>query len=151
MPGIIDTSFLPLRSRFVYGVAPGEVDWAASLSVRAWGRRTGTIGGQRISAAGTPASYVVRRDEVILIPLRFYETEWDDVHGLIEWGQGGETILWYPDANEAGESFSVYLDSPAAGEDITPTRASDYPHVMELTLALRSASATPWTLDYYYG
>ncbi len=147
MPGITDTSFLPLRSRFVYST----VDWSASLPVRAWGRRTGTAGGQRISAAGTPAAYIVRRDQVILVPLRFYETEWASVHALIAWGQSGETILWYPDANEAGTSFTVYLDNPAAGEDIVPVRDADYPHMMELTLALRSTSVNPWTLDYYYG
>lgn len=147
----VDTTYLDLRSRFVYGVAPAEVDWAASLPVRAWDRRTSTIGGQRVSAAGTPASYIVRRDQVLLLPLRFYETEWADVSALIEWGQSGETILWYPDANEAGTSFIVYLDNPAAGEDIVPTRAADYPRVLELTLALRSTSSDPWTLDYYYG
>ena len=141
----IDTSFLGLRSRFVYG----ETDWETSLPVRAWDRSTPTVGGSRTSAAGVPASYIVRRDHVLRVTLRFYETEWENVHAMIAWGQLAETLLWYPDANVAGTSFEVYLDSPLAGEDIAPSRSSDYPRTMEVTVSLRTVDGSPWGLNYY--
>ncbi len=140
-----DLSFLELRSRFLYDVT----DWSTKLPVRAWGRVTPTVGGHRISAAGTPASYIVRRDHILLVPLRFFETEWIDVHALIAWGQSGELLTWYPDALDVATFFSVYLHSPAAGEDIKPSRDGQYPGMLEITIGLRST--TPWTLDFYYG
>jgi len=142
-----DLTFLELRSRFVYSTT----DWSSRLPVRAWERVTPTIGGHRISAAGTPASYIVRRDHILLVPLRFFETEWADVQALIAWGQSGELLTWYPDALDAGTSFSVYMHSPAAGEDITPSRDGTYPGLLDITIGLRSLADTPWTLDYFYG
>lgn len=145
----IDTSFLPLRSRFVYGATGDETDLELALSVRPWDRRTPTVGGARISAAGVPGAYIVRRDHTLLVPLRFLETEWIAVHAMIAWGQAGESFTWYPDANEPGTSFLVWLDSPVAGEPIAPSRSTDFPKMLELTITLRSVADLPWGLDYH--
>ena len=146
----IDTTFLPLRSRFVYGATGEEVDLEMMLPVRPWDRSTPTVGGSRISAAGIPGAYIVRRDHRLVLPLRFLETAWAGIHALIAWGQAGESFTWYPDALEAGTSFLVWLDSPAPGEDIAPSRSSDYPKMLELTITIRNAVADqPWELDFY--
>jgi len=139
---------LPLRSRFVYGVA-GASDWTFALPPGAWERRTPTVGGRRVSASGVPAAYVVRREHILVLPLRFYETEWADVHALLAWGQTSESFTWYPDADMPGESYEVWLETPAAGDEITPTRLSSYPLVLELSIGLRTVDGLPWTLDFY--
>lgn len=139
---------LPLLSRFVYGVA-GVSDWIMTLPPGAWVRSSGSVGGRRIAGGGVPAAYVVRRDEVLLLPLRFWESEWGDVHALLRWGQAGESFLWYPDAAVPGEYYSVWLQSPAAGENVDPSRSTEYPFVLNLTIGLRSVSAAPWLLEFY--
>lgn len=136
---------LPLRSRFVYD----DNDWETSLPVMPWDRVTSTVGGHRKSASGVPAAYVVRRDHVLRLTLRFRESEWEEIHRMIRWGQGGETITWYPDALVPGESFNVYLESPLAGEDISPSRSSSYPRVLELAIGLRRADGSAWGIDYF--
>lgn len=145
----ISTAFLGLRPRFVYGTTGNEVDVSLQLPCRPWGRRSPTVGGSRVAAAGVPGAYVVRRDHVLLLPLRFYESEWPDVDALVTWGQLGESLLWYPDANVVGVSSEVWLHSPAAGDDYSPSRMSSYQPVLELTLELRSVAATVWSIGYY--
>jgi hypothetical protein len=139
---------IPLRSRFVYGVA-GASDWSMTLPPGAWGRRSGSVGGSRKSAAGVPAAYTVRRDEVLILPLRFYESEWTSVYAMLRWGQSGESMTWYPDADVTTESYEVWLETPAAGEDVTPTRSTEYPLMLELSIGLRAVDATPWSIEFY--
>lgn len=141
----------PFRSRFVYGIGGDAVDWTTTLPARAWDRRTSTVGGSRTSAGGTPAAYIVRRDHVIGLTLRVLESEWSDLHGMLQWGQFGESFTWYPDAggDVIAEAAVVWLDFPQAGEDIRPVRHADYPRVLEVTIELRSFDALPWLLEYY--
>lgn len=145
----VDTSSYPRRSRFVYGASGSETDVTFALPPRGWGRRTPTVGGSRTSAAGVPASYVVRRDEVVVLPLRFRESEWESVRDLLVWGQAAESFDWYPDALDVGESFEVYLESPKAGQEIAPTRLPDYPKVLELTVELRLVTPAAFTPEFY--
>jgi hypothetical protein len=102
------------------------------------------VGGVRVSAAGIPASYIVRRETLVDVPVRFTEAEWPDVLALVTFGQSSQVLTWYPDALEA-ENFQVYLQKPAAGEGWSPNRLGDYPRAFEVTLQLRGASgAAPW-------
>lgn len=141
----------PFRSRFVYGIGGDEVDWTTTYPARAWDRRTSTVGGSRTAAGGTPAAYVVRRDHVIGLTVRILESEWDDLHGVLQWGQFGESFTWYPDAggDVIADSFTVWLEFPQAAEDIRPTRHADYPRVLEVSIELRSVDALPWLLEYF--
>jgi len=138
---------LPKRSRWVYG-ASIRTDWSMTLPPRPWTMLSPTVGGMRKSGAGVPASYVVRRDAVLSLTLRFWASEWPELLAMLTWGQLSETLTWYPDADES-ESFEVWLDSPAAGEEISPSRDSQYPNVMELAIRIRKVDGTAWDIDYY--
>lgn len=130
----------PNTPRFVYGSS----QFIPTYPARAWNPSDEPIGGARISAAGVPASYIVRRDALLELTLRFTEAEWPTVRALVAFGQSGQEIAWYPDAAEV-TSFSVYLHAPAAGERWGPTRSADFPRVFELTLTLRGVDdAVPW-------
>jgi hypothetical protein len=140
----IDVSFVGARSRFVYTGG----DLTLRLPCRPWDRRTATVGGSRTSGGGIPAAYVVRRDYMVVLPLRFMEDEWPGVEALLAWGQGAELITWYPDAADTGTSYEVWLEAPVAGVAVAPTR-NEFPGMLELTIELRAAVDVPWELDYY--
>jgi len=139
------------RPRFVYGPVGSETDWSAQLPSRPWGRRTATIGGARIAAGGTPASHVVRQDEILILPVRFYEWEWVDLLSVIEWGQLSESFIYYPDSEGTVYSSGreVWLHSPVAATDVAPTRLGEFPRVLELTIELRKKDFTPWTFEFW--
>lgn len=147
----IDSTFAPVRSRFDYGIGGSTATLEFQLPARAWDNREDAIGGRRIAAGGVGASFVVRRDEIIVLRLRFRESEWPSVLAFLHWGQAEETFIWYPDANELLTSFTVYLHSPAMGTSIVPNRLGDFPKVMELAIELRRVDLpeTPFGLDYY--
>ena len=139
----------PWRPRFVYGIGDTTVDWALSLPVMPWERRTATAGGSRTAASGTPAAHVVRRDHNLELTLRLFESEMASLNGLMVWAQAAENFLWYPDATDDTQSFLVWLESPKAGEDVVPMRSSEYPRVLEVRIELRPTAPLPWTLDYF--
>lgn len=129
------------RSRFDFGSQSLEL----TISVRPWTPMDRTVGGHRIAASGTPASYVVRRDALLAVSLRFYEDEWLSVLNFLIYGQGAQTFTWYPEATDTATSFLCWLDSPMPGEEITPERDGEFPRVMELPIRLRGqGSAVPW-------
>lgn len=133
--------------RFVYG-ATG--DWTPELPVRPWARRVSTIGGRRKPAAVgvAPASYLVRRDHILLLGVRFFEQEWPEFHDLLEWGQAAELITVWTDPDDEYTAVDCYLDSPAAGEDIAPTRSTEYLPAHELVIGLQRADGGIWDLEY---
>lgn len=134
------------RSRFEYGTAQA---FECTVTTRPWAPADNTVGGSRISAAGIPAAYVVRRDGLLDLTLRFWESEWTDLLNLVAWGQAANTLTWFPEATDLGTSWDVYLDSPAPGSRFGPSRDGDFPRVMELTVTLRGAgTGVPW-LAYF--
>jgi hypothetical protein len=108
----------------------------------------GSIGGARWSAAGTGASYSVRRDRDLRLTVRVEETELDDVETLIEWAQGLEEFDWFPDADEE-DSVGVFLAGPQLGEEWTPRRDAQYPSVWLVDLTLRKADGTRFDASYF--
>ena len=133
------------RSRFLYG---DSGDYTTPLPVTAWLPAESTIGGSRVAASGVPASYLVRRDGLVDLTLRFEEDGWPDVLALVQFGQTAESFLWQPDALGT-EAFTVYLEAPAAGARWAPTRDGSYPRMMALTITLRSVDgSSPW-LAYF--
>ena len=136
----MDTYWVP---RFVYT----GTDWTPDLPQRPWAYRTPTVGGSRTAASGTPASYVVRRDSLLAVTLRIWETELADLQALVAWGQASETITFYPDT-DTGTSYACYLESPLAGEELAPQRNDQVPQILEVSLVLRSQGAA-FALEYF--
>ena len=136
------------RPKFVYGLTGSETTLELTLSQGLWTPADVTIGGSRTSAAGVPASYIVRRDAVLDVTLRFWEAEWADILNLIAWGQQAESFLFFPDADEA-TNWEVYLEAPLAGARFAPVRDA-FTRVFTLPLTLRGAGITvPW--QPYFG
>lgn len=122
--------------------------WECALPARQWIPVDSTIGGVRIAAGGAPTSYLVRRDGLLELTLRFRETEYADLAAVIAYGQGGGILKWMPDAL-GSDLFDVYLETPAMGERWQPT-PSEYPRVLEQVLVLRGVSELPW-IAYFEG
>lgn len=120
--------------------------WTALYPCRPWTPADNTVGGRRVAASGLPASYIVRRDALLELTLRFHEDEWADVLAVVAAGQADEALTWYPDLeDQPGVSYAVYLEEPAAGTRWAPLRDQQYPRIFEGTLVLRGVSAAPWT------
>ena len=133
------------RSIFDFGTSTLE----ATISARAWIPIDLTVGGSRTAASGVPASYIVRRDAMLELGLRFWESEWASVLNLVAWGQTRQAITWFPDALDLLTSFEVYLEAPLAGERWAPQRDSNFPRTFEVSLTLRGVgAAVPW-LAYF--
>lgn len=131
---------IPMRSKFQFNTS--DV-FATSLSTRAWTPGDSTVGGSRVSSAGIPAAYQVRRDALLTLPLRIDETEWPDFLALIAFGQSGQPFDWFPDA-DGGSGYTVYLEQPAMGDRWAPTRMSEFPQTFDVTITLRGAGGAPW-------
>jgi len=140
---------IPMLTRFVYGLTG---DWTPALPPRAWTPIDETVGGRRIASAGIPATYVVRRDVLVELTLRFEEAEWDAALALVAFGQSGQSFFWYPDSTLTDPDYEraeVYLQVPAPGERFAPTRDGQYPRMFEVTIVLRGvAGILPFT-PYY--
>jgi len=133
------------RSRFVYG---DDGDWTTDLSAKPWTPADFTVGGSRTSAAGIPASYVVRRDALIELPLRVTEGEWPTFLGLIAFGQTAESFVWYPEATSL-VGMEVYLESPLAGERWSPARMGGFERVFDVTITLRAVTGSLSWFEYF--
>lgn len=132
---------LPRRSRFDYG----GVVFETSLPCFPWTPLDETVGGRRIAASGIPAAYIVRRDYMLELRLRIYETEFSDYLSLVSFGQSGQSFLWWPDADDLDTVVEVYLQSPLAGESWSPNRVDNFQRVFECSLTLRGVDvAVPW-------
>lgn len=127
------------RGRFVFGTE----DWTTEYSVRPWDPARGGVGGSRTAASGVPASYTVRKDELLELTLRVTEAEYATLDALIDFGQTSESFLFYPEADE-NEPVEVYLEAPLAAERWKPTRLGEFPRVFEAAIVLRGADTTPW-------
>lgn len=124
------------------------VDVAFMLPIGLWRHTLKQTGGDIESDAAFPAAYIVRRDYQLSIPLRFYEGEWSTVRAMIEFGQLGGIIKWFPDL-DSEESFEVYLDDPSLGDDIVPQVDDSYPRALTIALVIRRVDGLPWDLEYF--
>jgi hypothetical protein len=121
------------------------VTWAASLDQQPWTPMQDTVGGTAISAAGVPASFVVRRDELLEVSVVVLEHELAGLLAVVAWGQAAEAFVWHYDADEDVAGTAVYLASPVAGERVVPRRLAGFARAFTLTLVLRKVSGGSWT------
>lgn len=137
---------MPHRVRFVYSAS----DYTTELAVRPWARSTRTVGGSRTAAGGVPASYVARRDRVLVLTPRVWEDEWSNIEEMVEWGQGSELITVYLDYPDFSVPVDCYLESPLAGSELSDNRSAEFPHILEPVLEFRRADGLVWDQQYFY-
>lgn len=132
-------------------IVVGDTDYTFELPMRPPDFPVGGIGGSAESAAGLPASYGVRDDDMLDVHLRFYESERPDVTELVRQMQKHfATIAFYADKDDAEPSNTCYLRSPERGSDWQPTRSDELAggRGFELTIRLRSITG-PWEIEYF--
>lgn len=125
---------LPWRPRFVYGATTLNL----LLPMRPPLPLEGSFGGVDWSAASVPSGYTIHEFSDLQVRLRFTEAEWPSVRSMIRACQDGASFTFRPDQSVV-TSYTCYLVSPVAGEDIRPLRGDD-PGTYELTIVLRTAT-----------
>ncbi len=133
------------RPRWVYNDG-GAVDFTHALPQRPWNFGKRLFGGSDLSAAGVPAAFTIREENLLFITIRFPVSEWANVERLVTHGQRGGTFTWYPD--QSGTNHTVYLDEPAMNEIIRPRRSAGDQRTFELDITLRRTTNTLFTDDY---
>lgn len=126
-----------------------EVDVSLALPIGLWRHRDRSIGGEIESDAAYPAAYTVTTDYLLVLPLRFFEAEWPTVRALIEFGQTGGVIRWYPAAEDEETFFDVYLEDPAIGTDFQAIPDPAYPRALALPITVRRVDGEAFPLDYF--
>jgi hypothetical protein len=135
------------RPRFT--IAAAAIDFAPMYPTGAFGEPIDTAGGTLESGAGVPASFVVRRDHWLTVPVRIDETEVAAFFDLMREAQKGATIVWTPDVDDPGTTYAVKLASPSAAEEITLEPDGAYPLMSTVALTFRRVDGAAWDLDYY--
>lgn len=136
------------RPRLSFGTGPTV--FRLELPPQLWREGRATVGGSGRSAAGVLAGYTVREDHLLTVPIRFYSHEWASVLALIAWAETGAAFTFEPDPDARPDVvLSVTLESPKAGEEITPEPDSQYPRVRVQSLVLRREDGEPFLLDYF--
>ena len=133
------------RARWVYNDG-GAVDFTMALPQRTWDFGKRRVGGSDVSAAGVPAAFVIREENLLFITIRFPVSEWGNVERFVRHGQGGGTLTFYP--NASGTNHTVYIDEPKMNEIIRPRRDGNDQRTFELDLTLRRTTDTLFTDDY---
>lgn len=131
------------QSRFTFGPA-GELEvWEPLLPVGLWQHSVPTIGTTRKTATSVPGVTFGQRQQLLVLPVRYYETEWGPMRRLIEWGQTKAPFLWLPDIATPllVPEVEVILSAPRVADAITPEPDGEYLRVSVLRLTLRQLGA----------
>lgn len=123
----------------------GEAEFEGSLPTRAHLPRRGAgVGGSETAAGGRPASYSVREDHLLIIPMRIPEEEWAEFESFIDLlMEHTEEVDFFRDAEDVDPQNSCWLESPKRGEEWGPDRTSEMADEFEMTIILRSVTG-PW-------
>lgn len=106
-----------------------------------WVPKTKMIGGGDESAAGIPEVFEIRRDHLVSLSVRFFESQWPNVAAWLEWAQSnaGSFAFWF-DKADAGTAHTCYLITPGPTEMIDPDRDS-FVGAYRLALTLRRTTS----------
>jgi len=124
-------------------------DITLQLPVGLWRHSFPVIGGDIESDGAVPASYIVRRDYCLTVPLRVFEEEWPTIRRMIAHGQQEGVIFWYPNES-VNENVEVYLETPAIGDPVEPRPDGEYPACLIIELTFRRVDGQPWDEDFKY-
>jgi hypothetical protein len=136
---------------FVYDYDPETgldgVEFECSIPQRPWEPFMDTTGGHKVSAAGVPEAYVVRRDSLLKVKLRIWEFEWPGLWAMISWMQDtASEARFHPVRGEPAVAF--YLEEPVAGQKLTPTRGEAY-GTYDVEITIRRVDGAVSDLRYF--
>lgn len=136
--------FRPMISRDEY-----EAPLLFSLPVEPWTVRSGGVGGSAISAAGVPASYVIRTDRIAAITLRCTEAELDSVLAELEAIRAAaQPFIFAFDQDDSATEHTVYLHAPAWPAEIVPERDGSFRDLFLVKIELRTADGSSFTTTW---
>lgn len=92
--------FIP---KVVYGAGPTTYSFLHPQKL--WTPAARSVGGSNVSDSGVPESFILRRDQLVKLVLRFSEAEWADVDAWLTFAQTGASFDFYFDKNVVGNSF----------------------------------------------
>lgn len=130
------TRYLANCPRFVYGTGG---DLRLSLPSQPRDYTLVGVGGDIESDAGVRTAFIVRRDKLWTITLRFYESEWPNVQAFISAVQPGDLFTYYPDTAIL-TSHQVRLVEPAIGRTYDVTPDPNFPIVFMLTITVQAGA-----------
>ncbi len=133
--------------RISYGTTPTVFDF--TIAQRPWAVSERSVGGSGRAASGTPETYIIRREFLIGLTLRFYESQWAGVAAWLAWCHDNASgpFTFYPDRASLGTSYQMYLEHPDVNDDVAPVRG-EYPGTYELPVTLRSSNSTRFATAY---
>ena len=129
-----------------------EFEWDSTenfdpeLPLAEWQYGIEEVGGHAVSAAGLPASYVVRSQETLGLTIRVLETEWAACRDFLRAGMAGTEI-----AMTVGElgAVDVFFVSPVSGETMTVERDQNYSRVLLVSVTVRASDGGDLDLLFY--
>jgi hypothetical protein len=128
--------------RVQYDAGAGTVTIDFTHPSRPYTYESKGIGGSDVSASGIPESFQIRRDQLLHWVLIFLEAEWAAVETWLAWAQSsGGSFTFFPDKDQLGSSYVVYLHAPEMGDGIAPRRSVDYLGAFELELSFRRTTS----------
>lgn len=117
-----------------------------SLPLREWQYGMDQEGGHAVSAAGLPASFVVRTQETLDMTLRVLESEWSECRDFLRAGMAGlEITMTIGDQSPV----NVFFVSPVAGEAYQTDRDPAYPRVLNVAITVRASDGGDIDLVFY--
>lgn len=120
----------------------GATTYTLTQPQKLWTVHSKSHGGGDVSDAGVPEAFIIRRDQLVDVEIRFLESEWAIIDTIIAFGQTGQSFTFWFDKDDNATDYVVYLDSPSIGDgDVSPTRDS-YVGVYTLRMTLRTTDAS---------
>lgn len=109
------------------------------------------VGGTDRSASGVTESFLIRREYLVKLMLRFTEDEWASVDSWLSWAQdnAGSTFDFYFDKDDVATLYTVLLDKPSFEDgEIQPDRA-DAHRIYEIEVVLRNSENERFDVQAY--
>lgn len=95
-----------------------------------------------MSDAGVPEAYILRRDQLCKVELRFLESEWVSIDTWLASVQSGSAFDYWFNKDDITTKYTCYLDTPKLGDgEVEPSRDA-FIKVYTIQVVLRTTAGT---------
>lgn len=131
---------LPFAPKLVYNAGGTVLIFSQSSTL--WTSDRQAIGGGSVSSAGVPEIYVIRKDSLIKLSLRFLESELASVITWVDWtfDNGSLGFFYYYPSQTNSTNYKSWLVTPKITEPYGFRRVTGTLNVLELDVEFRSAT-----------